>query len=216
MNYRAVLFDFDYTLGDATDAIVAGYTHGLLTLGYPAPEREAVRRTVGLTLEDGYTSLTGDADPRRQARFRTLFTQVARPMQARGTPLCPGAKELLQAMWNQGLSAGVVSTKNTDTLRMIFDQHGLLEKLALVIGGDLVKAPKPDPEGLINALARLGLTPAEVLYCGDTVIDAGAAEAAGYDFCAVLNGTTPSEAFSHRPHVHVAPDLFELKTWLGL
>ena len=53
MGYRAICFDFDYTLGDATDAIVAGYTYALTQMGWPAPDREAVRRTVGYMLEDG-------------------------------------------------------------------------------------------------------------------------------------------------------------------
>ncbi len=41
MKYDAVIFDFDYTLGDATEAIYAGFVHGLTAMGYPAPDREA-------------------------------------------------------------------------------------------------------------------------------------------------------------------------------
>lgn len=215
MNYQAVLFDFDYTLGDATDAIVAGYTHGLTALGWPPPDREAVRRTVGRTLEDGYTDLTGDASQERQGQFRDLFTQVAQPIQAAGTPLCTGAPELLRGLNALGVPVGVVSTKRTQTLDAIFNQHGLREALALVIGGDQVKASKPDPEGLFQAFERLRQDPGKVLYCGDTVIDAGAARAAGCDFCAVLNGVTPREAFTPFPCVHTAPNLGELKIWLG-
>ena len=71
--FKAVCFDFDYTLGDCTDSIVAGFVHGLTGLGWPAPDREAVRGTVGYVLEDAYTMLTGDSDPDRRARFRALF-----------------------------------------------------------------------------------------------------------------------------------------------
>ena len=35
MVYPDVLFDFDYTLGDATDAIVAGFAAGFAALGLP-------------------------------------------------------------------------------------------------------------------------------------------------------------------------------------
>ena len=31
--YRAVCFDFDYTLADATDSIVAGFQHGFTKMG---------------------------------------------------------------------------------------------------------------------------------------------------------------------------------------
>ena len=42
------------------------------------------------------------------------------------------------------------------------------------------------------------------------------AQAAGTDFCAVLNGTTPAAAFAPYPSVHIAPDLPDLRRWLGL
>ena len=80
----------------------------------------------------------------------------------------------------------------------------------------MVQNQKPDPEGLCKTIAGLGLTPEQVLYCGDTVIDAEAAQRAGAHFCAVLNGTTPREAFSAFPADHIAPDLEELRLWLGL
>lgn len=216
MDYQAILFDFDYTLGDATEAIVAGYTHGLTALGWPSPDRESVRHTVGLTLENGYTELTGDTSEGRRAQFRAFFTQVAHPMQAAGVPLCPGAAELLLGLSDRSIPVGVVSTKHTETLNTIFTQHGLLDRLSFVIGGDDVKASKPDPEGLFKAFERLKVSPAEVLYCGDTIIDAGAARAAACDFCAVLNGTTSKEAFASFPYVHIAPDLWELQAWLGI
>ena len=52
MMFKAVCFDFDYTLGESTDSIVAGFVHGLTSLGWPAPERTAVRATIGYMLED--------------------------------------------------------------------------------------------------------------------------------------------------------------------
>ena len=50
--YQAVCFDFDYTLADATDSIVAGFQYGLTQLGWPAPGPEQVRPTIGYLLED--------------------------------------------------------------------------------------------------------------------------------------------------------------------
>lgn len=110
----------------------------------------------------------------------------------------------------------MVSTKHTGTLRDIFNGHGLAEKFAYIVGGDLVSRNKPDPEGLNTVLGKLGVAPGEALYCGDTVIDARTAAAAGTAFCAVLNGTTPAEDFRDLPHVHIAPDLTDLQTFLGL
>ena len=214
MKYRAVCFDFDYTLADATDAIVAGYTHGLTRLGWPAPEREAVRHTIGLMLEEGYTRLTGDRDPERVRRFRPLFVEVADTMQRTNTRLFPGARELITALKEKGLGLGIISSKRTQTLEAVLEYHGLRDLLDPVLGGDAVTRNKPDPEGILVALERFGLDREELLYCGDSMVDAAAARNAGVDFCAVLNGTTTAGQLESLPHVHIAPDLYELSRWL--
>lgn len=214
--FQAVCFDFDYTLGDCTDSIVAGFRYGLTALGWPAPNREQVRSTVGYLLEDSYTMLTGDGDPDRRAQFRALFSEVAVERQRRETTLFPGAAELLRGLKARGIRCAIVSTKRGDTIEIIMDRFGLGDTIELVIGSADVKRHKPDPEGLLAAMDRLGAGPGETLFCGDTVLDAGAAKNAGCHFAAVLNGITPAEAFAQFPCDHISPDLWELARWLGL
>lgn len=218
MAFQGVFFDFDYTLGDATEAIVAGFRYGFAQMGLPEPEREAVRHTIGMTLENGYTTLTGDNRPEQRALFRQLYTEKAAPLQVQVTKLFPGAAELLLALQEAGIPAGVVSTKRSDTLEAVLEARGVGGCLRSIIGGDKVDRPKPDPQGLLAALAELGLKPENVLYCGDTLIDAETAYQAGTHFCAVLNGTTTRQDFesSGLPMDHAAADLGDLKAWLGL
>ena len=216
MDYRAVLFDFDFTLADASQAIVAGFQHGFAQMGHPQPDPDAVRGTIGLPLEDAYTLLSGDADQARRKEFRLHFSQVAVPMQIEVTKMFPGAEDLLRGLKAAGIPAAIVSTKREDTLCRVLEKRDLLGLLTAVTGSEMVQNQKPDPEGLCKTIAGLGLTPEQVLYCGDTVIDAEAAQRAGAHFCAVLNGTTPREAFSAFPADHIAPDLEELRLWLGL
>ena len=73
--------------------------------------------------------------------------------------------------------------------------------LGVVLGSYDVTRHKPHPEGILKALERMGVSKEEFLYCGDTVLDAEAAQRAGVDFAAVLNGTTPGEAFRRGPAV---------------
>ena len=215
-HYKAVCFDFDYTLGDSTDSIVAGFAHAMTKLGYPVPDRGTVRRTVGYMLEDAFTIISGDNTPENRAKFRPYFIEVAMERQRRETTLFPGAVELLRGLKQAGIMAGIVSSKRGDTIEIIMDRYGVLDCLELVIGSHDVKHHKPHPEGLLWAMERLGLEKEEVLFCGDTVIDAETAQNAGCDFAAVLNGTTGAEAFAHWPHVHIAPDLYDLAKWLGI
>ena len=48
MNFKAVFFDFDYTLADGTEAIVAGFRYAFGRMGLPEPTEEAIRPTIGM------------------------------------------------------------------------------------------------------------------------------------------------------------------------
>lgn len=216
MKYKAVLFDFDYTLADATESILAGYRYAFEALGLPSPSEMAVRRTVGYLLKDGYTMLTGDRDPERTETFLRLFTERCRPLQLETVRLLPGARELLEALRANGVGLGIVSSKRSGALEPVLETLQIKGLMDFTIGGDLVKAPKPDPEGLNLGVAHFGVAKDEVLYCGDTVLDAETAQRAGTHFCAVLNGVTPAGDFMSWPHDLIAPGLMDLKFWLRI
>ena len=215
-HYQAVLFDFDYTLADCTDSIVDGFRYAMPLLGHPAPEREAVRRTVGFMLEDAYTMLSGDEREENRAQFRAHFISVVMERQRKETVLLPGGDGLLRGLREAGVKSGIVSSKRGDTIQIILERLGLADCVEIVIGNHDVEKHKPHPEGLLKAMAHIGLEPGEVLYCGDTVLDAQAARDAGCDFAAVLNGTTPAGAFDQWPHVYIAADLRDLGNWLEI
>ena len=44
--------------------------------------------------------------------------------------------------------------------------------LDIIVGGEDVKAAKPSPKGVLFALEHLGSTPKEILYIGDSTVDA--------------------------------------------
>lgn len=225
MQYQGVFFDFDYTLGDSTIPIVIGYQKGFQTLGWPPPTEEQVRGTIGMTLMEGYERLTGDRDEEKKKQFYHLFRAAVGEepggdgdlrVMVKETRLFPGGVELLTALKERGTRVAIVSTKPRMTIERILDWRGLAHLPDVIIGDEDVTRFKPDPEGLHIAMGRLGLQREQVLYCGDTVIDAAAAQAAGVDFCAVLNGTTPGEAFADFPSKYIAQNLDALYRWLGL
>ena len=63
---QGVLFDFDYTLADSSRGVIACANGALGEMGFAAASSEAVRRTIGLTLGDAFTVLTGAEDAGRR------------------------------------------------------------------------------------------------------------------------------------------------------
>ena len=212
--YRAIFFDFDYTLGDATGCIVAGFYHAFAQMGLAQPDYEAVRGTIGMTLENAYTLLSGDTSPEGQQRFRRLYVEKANPLQVEGTQFFPGAVKLLDWLKEQGMITAIVSTKRRQVIEEILAYRKLSDRVAFCVGGNDTPHYKPAPDGALLALAKAGVAPEQALFVGDTVIDAETAQRAGLDFAAVCNGTTPAAAFDACPHVYVARDLPDLHRWL--
>ena len=56
---HAVIFDFDYMLPDSSRGVVECFDFALDGLGLPAVSSEAVRRTIGMTLEEALVQLVG-------------------------------------------------------------------------------------------------------------------------------------------------------------
>ena len=64
MNYTTYLFDFDYTLADSSRGIVTCFRNVLNRHGYTHPTDNDIKRTIGKTLEESFSILSGVTDTR--------------------------------------------------------------------------------------------------------------------------------------------------------
>ena len=196
MKYKAYIYDFDYTLGDCTEAIVASMTYAFALQGIAVPEREAIRRTVGKTLREAFRVLTGDASAENAARFNDDFMVKADEVMAQTTELYPDTLSTLRAQRAAGCKIGIVTTKMHYRITDIFERFDALNLVDFIVGSEDVIEKKPAPEGVLKTLAHFGIVPSEALYVGDTTIDAETAKRAGVAFAAVTTGTTKREEFA--------------------
>ncbi len=196
---EAIIFDFDYTLGDTTNGIVLSAQYALEQMGEEERTYEEIKKTIGLSLSETYKKLTGNMDEARADRFFDLFKEKADEVMVDSAELYPGVKEMLVDLREKGYRIGIVTTKFAYRVRNIMKKFDAEDLLDVVIGvGDVTKV-KPDPEGLLLAIKQLGVKREEVLYVGDSYVDAKAAEAAGMRFAGVLTGTTTREEFLKYP-----------------
>lgn len=70
MNYTTYLFDFDYTLADSSRGIVTCFRNVLNRHDYIHPTDDDIKRTIGKTLEDSFSILSGVTDPQQLAEFK--------------------------------------------------------------------------------------------------------------------------------------------------
>ena len=73
MNYTTYLFDFDYTLADSSRGIVTCFRNVLNRHGYTRPTDNDIKRTIGKTLEESFSILSGVTDTRQLAEFKKEY-----------------------------------------------------------------------------------------------------------------------------------------------
>lgn len=188
---KAVIFDFDYTLGDSTAGIALSINYALEKLGCEPHGIPEIRKTVGLSLKDTFTALTGRSD--EAERFAALFREKADEVMTANTALYPDTVMVLEALRERGYKTGIVTTKYHYRIKHILEKFNAEQLVDVIIGAEDVKAEKPAPEGLLEAVSRLNAD--SVLYVGDSLVDAKTAANAGVDFAAVLTGATAKSDF---------------------
>ena len=210
MSYTTYLFDFDYTLADSSCGIVTCFRNVLNRHEYTAPTDDDIKRTIGKTLEESFSILTGVTDEQQLAAFKQEYGKEADTHMTVNTRLFLETKSVLMALKDAGARIGIISTKYRFRIKELLDQHFPENFMDIIVGGEDVKTHKPSPEGLLFAIKHLHATKAETLYIGDSTVDAETARAAGVDFAGVTHGMTTAEELRRYPHWKIMSTLEEL------
>ncbi|MFY9573591.1 MAG: HAD-IA family hydrolase, partial [Blastocatellia bacterium] len=104
-----------------------------------------------------------------------------------------GIAELLESLNSGGASIAVVSLKPRRAGEREIDFTGLRSMIDVSVWGDDVKRPKPEPDGVIRAMADLGADPHTTLVIGDSPADIMMGRAAGTRTAAALWGGSTRE-----------------------
>ena len=213
---RSVIFDFDYTLADASEGIVECVNHALRGLSLPPSSGDAIRRTIGMSLPRTLVALTSDDQAEHADEFQRLFMARADEVIHDATNLFEFVPDLVDTLARHGIALGIVSTKFRRRIEAVLARDNLAGRFEPIVGGEDVEALKPDPTGLLRAAATLRVGVERCLYVGDSVTDAETARRAGVPFAAVLSGVTERHAFATYEPVMILDSAGELPGALGL
>ena len=210
MRHTTYLFDFDYTLADSSKGIVICFQNVLKNHGYNNVTDEEVKRTIGKTLEDSFSILTGELNMEILQKYKKLYEQEANQYMNINTFLYPETLTVLQTLKKNGAKLGIISTKYRYRIKDLLSNYLPDDFFDIIVGGEDVTEHKPSPQGLLIAMKQLQVDKSDVLYIGDSVVDAEAAQQAQVDFAGVLHGMTTKEELEGYPHLLIMNDLTPL------
>jgi pyrophosphatase PpaX len=184
MRFPVILFDLDGTVIDSGAIILASMRHATReVLGREYTDAELMATVGGPGLEAQMAALAPD----RVEELVSVYRAHNEPLHDE-LECCAGMDDVLVRLKEQGRRLGIVTAKRRVTVELAFATVPLGHLFDTVVGGDETKAHKPDPEPLLLALERLGASPDESAYVGDSPFDIRAAKAAGMHAIAVTWG----------------------------
>ena len=204
METTAVIFDLDGTLIDSFALIEASYRHAArIVLGRTLSEDEVVARWgEPLVVRAAHLApgRTEELIAAYTAYYDTHHDSLCRPF--------PGVPEMLAALAARPCRLAVATSKRRRSTAQALERCGLGSWIQAAVSAEDVRHPKPAPDAVVEALARLGVVPSAAWVVGDAAFDIEAARGAGVRSVAAMWGTRERAAvLAARPdYVATRPD----------
>lgn len=202
---RAALFDWDGTLVDSYDAMMAAWHRATEpTIGrlYPVDAAE-IALVSSMPSHEIFPQISADAA--EAARLGAAFLEA---YDSSLTRAAPGVLDLLDALRADGIRVGAVTSKIRTWLEADAEATGIASRLDAAVTIEDVTAHKPDPAPVRLAIERLAADAAVMI--GDTQVDIAAGVAAGVPAIGVAWGARTADELLEAGAEAVAADAAEL------
>jgi len=179
---KAVIFDLDGTLLDTIEDLADSMNIVLKKYGYPTHPVDSYKYFVG----DGVREFASRALPSSLHSDEKLAVKIGTEAMEEyskrwhnKTKPYEGVNELLENLARRKIKKAILSNKPHD-FTLLTTTHFFGEKtFDEILGEKPTFRRKPAPDGAIDIMKKLNITPSETLYLGDTSTDMKTAVSAG-------------------------------------
>lgn len=210
---KAVIFDMDGVIFDSERVICDLWLEIAKENDIPGIE-ELMLKCIGLNdkaTDDLFTNTYGDRFPYAEFKKQISVEYHSRYDGGR-LPMKPGVKELLSFLKANNVKTALASSTKVETVTNQLRDAKILDYFDVVIGGDMVKNSKPNPEIFLKAAEKLGVDPKEAYIIEDSFNGIKAAHAANAFPVMVPDMLEPNEEISALCH-RIFKDLLEVKDY---
>ncbi len=210
--FDLIIFDWDGTLADSVDWIVASLQYAARQQNQPVPEPQAAKNIIGLSIEKATQTLFPDADQQTRHKLASDYSAHFFSRQPGPADLFPGVHGLLQSLKDNGYRLAVATGKKASGLQQIMTATGVDDLFCTTRSADQT-ASKPHPLMLEEIMTELNISKQRTLVVGDSIHDLQMALNAGVAAIGVTCGAhSASELQAFKPLLCLqqTSDLFSL------
>ncbi|MGB5446208.1 MAG: HAD-IIIA family hydrolase [Psychromonas sp.] len=204
--YSLIIFDWDGTLMDSLDKIVACVTQAAKLNDLPVLSAQSIRDIIGLSLDKAMSTLYPSISALQQKQLVDAYRQQYSSLNDQQTPFYPGIKAWLKILKEQGYILAVATGKGRNGLNRLLEEHDLSDFFAVTYCADEAFS-KPHPLMLHNILTELDIKAEQALMIGDSSFDLEMANNANIDCIGVNYGVHCETILSRYNPIAILNDL---------
>lgn len=173
---NTVLFDFDGTLVNTNDVIIASWQH---TYKHYRGREESIEKITACFGEPLLITMAREfpeVAPEESAEVYRQFQQQNAHLLVK---IFPGIVDLLKALKEAGYRMGIVTSRTRESALRYMDMFGITEYFEAMVTCDDTTVHKPNPEPILLGLEKMGITKDEAIMIGDSPFDIKCANNAG-------------------------------------
>lgn len=185
---KNIIFDFDGTLADTSQLIVATMQKSIQDYGLPFRNETQIKATIGVRLEEIpsilWPSFSGLGE-QFGAIYRKNFEDLKNKIPV---TLFTGVKDTLSEFKKKGYNLAIATSRSNRSVGELTQQLGIRDYFNYLLGGNDVAQGKPHPESIYKILYETGWDPEESIMVGDMGVDILMGRNAGIKTCGVTYG----------------------------
>ena len=194
-NFKAVIFDMDGLVFDTERVFMEQLAVVMKEKGYNL-SREVYIKTLGTggsRLKDIMYSEYGEDYPFQECGdiAQSRLVMIAETI---GLNIKPQIQELLVMLKEKGIPCAVASSTKSAYVEKYLKHAGLLGYFQKIIGGEMAKHSKPEPDIFLMACEKLNIAPQKVLVLEDSENGVKAAVTAGIPVICIPDLKEPDSA----------------------
>ncbi|WND01576.1 HAD-IA family hydrolase [Temperatibacter marinus] len=210
---KLVIFDCDGTLVDSQHMIVSTMHDTFSELKVSRVSDLAVRRIIGLSLEEAISELQPSFSQQdvkdATALYKNRFYEKRQAEGFKPDPLFPGCREAMEELSNRGYLLAVATGNSHRGMQRVIEQHALNDFFVSVQTADFHPS-KPHPSMINTALSDAGSHKDLAVMIGDTKFDTIMASNAGSQSIGVAWGYHGGQELLDTGAKHLIEEYHEL------
>jgi beta-phosphoglucomutase len=208
--YDAVIFDWDGTLADTEDIVVASFQKVLKRVGCDVADT-FIERLIGIgsrnTLKEALKVQNIPFDDKLIDKLVKGKIGVAVTL-ANRVKLFAGASELLESL-NDRVKIALASMNDKGVVEKMLEVTSIKRYFQVIITAEEINRPKPDPEIFLKCASELAIEPRCCVVLEDSVFGVRAAKSAGMACIAISTGAYSNRELDKAGADMVVPSLIE-------